>query len=51
MLQLVVVAEAPLESVTFKVKVYVPALVGAPVIAPVLVFKVKPGGRAPDATE
>src|SRR4051812_50177745 len=41
----VVVATTPLASVTFTVKL--PASVGVPVIAPVVVFRVRPAGRVP----
>lgn len=43
----VFVAKAPAMSVTFSVKVNVPTFVGLPEITPVLVFRVRPGGRAP----
>jgi len=46
MVQLVVVA-VPVESTTFAVKLNVPAVVGVPVMAPVLAFKAKPAGRLP----
>jgi hypothetical protein len=46
MLQLVV-AVLPCESATWAVKLYVPSVVGVPVIAPVEVLSVKPGGSAP----
>jgi hypothetical protein len=39
----------PRESVTFTVKV--PVVVGVPVMAPVAVLRVRPAGRAPEATE
>ena len=47
--QLVVVVpvERPEESTTFAVKLNVPAVVGVPVMAPVLVFSVRPAGRLP----
>ena len=50
MVQLVVVVPAavPVASTTFAVKLYAPAVVGVPVIAPVLVFNVKPGGKLPE---
>ncbi len=38
------------ESVTLAVKFDVPDAVGVPVIAPVLVFKLKPAGRLPVLT-
>ena len=41
------VADAPVESTTFAVKLYAPAVVGVPVMAPVLVFNVRPAGRLP----
>jgi hypothetical protein len=41
------VAVLPCESTTWAVKLYVPAVVGVPVIAPVDGFSVKPGGRKP----
>jgi hypothetical protein len=41
------VAVLPCESTTWDVKLYVPAVVGVPVIAPVEVFRVKPGGSEP----
>ena len=37
-------------SVTLTVKVNVPLLVGLPVSAPVVAFKVKPAGNAPEIT-
>jgi hypothetical protein len=46
MLQLAV-AVLPFESTTWAVKLYVPAVVGVPVIAPVEVLSVKPGGSDP----
>jgi hypothetical protein len=45
------VIEFPDESVTVAVKVKAPAVVGVPVMAPVLVFRARPGGSAPDAIE
>jgi hypothetical protein len=39
----------PLESVTFTVKV--PGVVGVPVMAPVVVLRNMPAGRAPEASE
>jgi hypothetical protein len=50
MLQLAV-AVLPFESTTWAVKLYVPTVVGVPVIAPVDVFSVKPGGSAPPVIE
>jgi hypothetical protein len=47
----VFVAELPEESVTFAVKLKVPAVVGVPVMAPVEVFSVNPGGSDPDVIE
>ena len=49
MLQFAVVVPAcePVESTTLAVKLNVPAWVGVPVIAPVEVFSVKPGGNEP----
>src|SRR3974377_819059 len=50
--QLLVVAVActpGVESVTLTVKENDPAVVGEPVMAPVEVFRVRPGGRAPPA--
>jgi hypothetical protein len=41
------VAVLPFESTTWAVKLYVPAVVGVPVIVPVEVLSVKPGGREP----
>ncbi len=35
------------ESTTWATKLYTPAVVGVPVIAPVEVLSVKPGGREP----
>ena len=35
------------ESVTLAVKLKAPAVVGVPVIAPVLVLRLSPGGRLP----
>ena len=46
MLQLAL-AVLPFESTTSAVKLYVPAVVGVPVIAPVDVLSVKPGGSEP----
>jgi hypothetical protein len=46
MLQLEV-AVLPCESTTWAEKLYVPAVVGVPVIAPVEVLSVKPGGSEP----
>jgi len=37
----------PAELVALTVKLYVPAAVGVPVIAPVVPFKLKPTGRLP----
>ena len=37
----------PAEFVALTVKLNVPAVVGVPVIAPVVPFKFKPGGRLP----
>jgi hypothetical protein len=53
MVQLVVVvpADVPLESTTCAVKVNGPAVVGVPVMAPVELFRIKPGGRDPPAIE
>lgn len=39
------------ESVTWIVNENVPAVVGVPVIAPVVVFRVSPGGSEPEVTE
>jgi len=50
MLQLVVVLVAPFESVTLMVKLKTPVAVGVPVMAPFVVFNVKPVGSAPDAS-
>jgi len=49
MVQLVVVVPAavPVASTTFAVKLNVPAVVGTPVMAPVLEFNVRPAGRLP----
>src|SRR4051812_16664385 len=41
------VSTAPLESVTREVKLYVPGVVGVPVMAPVSGFRVRPGGSEP----
>ena len=46
-LAVVVPAAVPVESTTFAVKLNVPAVVGVPVMAPVLAFKAKPAGRLP----
>jgi hypothetical protein len=46
MLQLAV-AVLPFESTTWAVKLYVPVLVGVPVIAPVDELSESPGGSAP----
>jgi hypothetical protein len=46
MLQLAL-AVLPFESTTCAVKLYVPAVVGVPVIAPVEALSVKPGGSEP----
>jgi hypothetical protein len=35
-------------SVTCTVKLLLPIVVGVPVIAPVLLFKLKPGGKLPE---
>src|ERR1700690_151313 len=43
----VVPAALPVESTTWAVKLYVPAVVGVPVMAPVDALSVKPGGRVP----
>ena len=40
-----------LESVTVPVKLKVPAVVGVPVMAPVLAFSVSPGGKKPELME
>ncbi len=49
-LSVIVVAATPrVESVTLTVKEKGPAVVGVPVMAPVVGFKVRPGGRAPVA--
>jgi len=45
------VAAVPVESTTLAVKLYVPAVVGVPVMAPVLAFKFRPAGRFPLAIE
>jgi hypothetical protein len=51
-LLVIVVACTPgVESVTLTVNENGPAVVGVPVIAPVVGFNVRPGGRAPVATE
>ena len=44
-------AVVPTESWTPRVKLKVPAAVGVPVIAPVVVFRFRPAGRDPAATE
>ena len=41
------VAEAPRLSVTFRVKFVVPAVVGVPVIAPVVALRLSPAGSGP----
>jgi len=41
----------PEESTTWAVKLKEPAVVGVPVMAPVLGFSVKPGGRLPAVIE
>ena len=46
MLQLAV-AVLPCESTTLAEKLYVPAVLGAPVIAPVDEFSARPGGNVP----
>ena len=53
MVQLVVAVPAavPVESTTLAVKLNVPAVVGVPVMAPVVAFKVRPAGRLPLAIE
>jgi len=38
----------PATFVALTVKLYVPAVVGVPEITPVVVFKLKPGGRLPE---
>ena len=50
-LAVVVPAAVPVESTTLAVKLNVPKAVGVPVIAPVVGFKVKPGGSEPWAKE
>jgi len=44
------VAVLPLPSVTWTVNVYVPLVVGVPVIAPVTASSDSPGGSEPDVT-
>ena len=53
MVQLAVAVRAaePVESTTFAVKLNVPVVVGVPVMAPVLVFNVRPAGRLPEVIE
>jgi hypothetical protein len=46
----VAVAGGELESVTWTVKLEMPAPLGVPVIAPVLTFKCKPTGKLPAVT-
>ena len=46
-LTVTVPAADPEESMTFAVKLYPPAVVGVPIIAPVLAFRVSPPGRLP----
>jgi hypothetical protein len=41
----------PPESVTLIVKINGPGVVGFPIMAPVAVLRVRPGVRAPEATE
>jgi hypothetical protein len=43
-------AVAEFASVTCTVKLYVPATVGVPLIAPVVLFRLRPDGRDPDVT-
>jgi hypothetical protein len=50
-LLVIVPAAVPLESVTCAVKLNGPAVVGVPVIAPVVAFSVRPGGRDPVTIE
>lgn len=51
MLVIHVSAVPPVESVTLIVNEKEPAVVGVPVIAPVVALRVRPGGSEPDATE
>lgn len=53
MLQQAVFARAvpPVESVTFAVKPHAPAVVGIPVMAPVVGFSFNPGGKLPETIE
>ena len=53
MVQLAVAVPAalPVESTTVAVKLNVPAVVGVPVMAPVLAFNVRPAGRLPPVIE
>lgn len=44
-------ATPALESVTFTVKLDTPAVVGVPVIAPVLLLRLKPAGKLPEVVE
>jgi hypothetical protein len=44
-------AAVPVESTTCAVKLNGPAVLGVPVMAPVEVFNVSPGGREPDVME
>ena len=47
----VVPAKVPVESTTWAVKLKGPAVVGVPVMAPVLVFSISTGGRTPTVME
>jgi hypothetical protein len=47
----VVVSELPCESTTFDVNVYVPGVVLLPLIVPVAVFRLSPGGSEPPTIE
>src|ERR1035437_3844435 len=49
--RLVVSLVAPVESVTLAVYGKLPAAVGVPVMAPVFVFSIKPGGNEPEIIE
>ena len=44
-------AVPPRESLTLTVKLKLPALVGVPVILPVAVFRLKPGGSLPETKD
>jgi hypothetical protein len=50
-LAVAVPAAVPVESTTLAVKLNGPAVVGVPVMAPVLVFRFRTGGKPPEVIE